>query len=149
MLPFNGTDLRKHLLRRPLEPLVGLPCAAVEFQNPVGHPVRVYGPPAAGEGPVVAPVEAAVDSPMLRDLKGVDDMGEAAVPIVLGVVPEFFEELALVYIPAAVEPGFPQLRRELFQGTQIFRLAFHQGLVVQIAEKEDRRIERRRTRITA
>ena len=61
---------------------------------------------------------------------GVDDMGEAAVPIVLGVVPEFFEELALVYVPAAVEPGLPQLRRELFQGTQIFRLAFHQGPVV-------------------
>ena len=79
---------------------------------------------------MVAPVEAAVDGPVLRDLKGVDDMGEAAVPIVLGVVPEFFKELALVYVPAAVEPGLPQLRRELFQGTQIFRLAFHQGLVV-------------------
>ena len=79
---------------------------------------------------MIAPVEASVYGPVLGNFKGVNDVGKAPVPVVLGVIPKFLEKLSLVDIPPAIEPGLPELRRKLFQGPQVFRLALHQGLVV-------------------
>nr|DAF55469.1 MAG TPA: hypothetical protein [Podoviridae sp. ctgFL11] len=130
MFPLNLPDLCEYLLGRPFQALVGFSRAAVEFQNAVGYPIPIHRPPAAGEGPVISPVKAAVNRPVLRDLEGIDDMGKVPVAVMAGVVPEFLKELPLVYIPAAVEPGLPQLGRQLFQGAQVFRLLFQQGPVV-------------------
>ena len=130
VLGFNAVNLPEHLLRRPLDPLVGGSGAAVQLQNPVGHPVVVHRPPAAGKGPVVAPVEAAVNFPPLGNFERLNDMGEPPVPVVGGVVPEFLKELAVEHIPAALQPGLAQLGRQFFQRAQVFRLAFLQGGVV-------------------
>ena len=41
---FNPVNFPEHLLRRSLDPLIGGPGAAVELQDPVGHPVKVHRP---------------------------------------------------------------------------------------------------------
>ena len=130
VLPFDAVDFGKYLIRRPLDPLVGLPGGAVELQDPVGRAVVVHRPPAAGEGPVIAPVEAPVDLPPGGDLKGVDDVAEPPVGVVPGVVGELLKELALVYVPPAVEPGLPELAGQLLQGPEVAGLGGHQGLIV-------------------
>ena len=135
MLPLDPRDFGENLIVHPLHALVGhvLPvilAAAVQFQDAVKHPVRIDGPPAAGKGPGIAPVEAAVNPPAGGRLEGRDHVGEFSVRVMVGVVPEFLEELALVHVPVAVEPGFPLLGRLGLQLLDVVRLLFHEGLVV-------------------
>ena len=133
VLRLHLADLRKYLVRRPLQARVGLPGAAVQLQNAVQPPVVVHGPPAAGEGLGIAPVKAPVDGPALRYLKRVDHMGERPVGIVLRIVGKLLKELPLKYVPVPLQPRPAQLVRQDLQLLDVVRLALHQRLVVRHA----------------
>ena len=57
-------------------------------------------------------------------------MAEPPVGVVPGVIGELLKELALVYVPPAVEPGLPELAGQLLQGPEVAGLGGHQGLIV-------------------
>ena len=130
VLGLDPVDFRKHLVRRPLHALVGVCRAAVQLQYSVHHAVIVHGPPAAGEGLVVAPVEGAVDLPALWDLKRLDHMGVLPVHVVLGVVVEVFKELSEEDVPGALQPRLTELWWKSLQLSDVVRLLLHQRLVI-------------------
>ncbi|CAN4000257.1 DUF4316 domain-containing protein, partial [Dysosmobacter welbionis] len=68
VLGLNAPYLPRHLGRFHLHAGVGGAGAAVILPDAVEPPVPVHGVPAHGEGPGVAPVQAAPDGPVLRDL---------------------------------------------------------------------------------
>ena len=147
MLPLQLPDLPELLLRRPFHALVGIPRAAVEFQDPIQDAVIVHSPVAQGKGLVVAEIVAAADppAPPLRrvHIQGRDHMGEPPLPqrllrrdprahaeLRIRGQPQVLEELALEDVPFSVEPGIPQLRRQALQLPHIVRLALHEGFII-------------------
>ena len=127
---FDLAYLGKLLVRRPLHALVWRTGTAVQLHDAVGHTVIVDGPPCAGKRLCVAEVVAAIDLPLLRNVKRLDHMGKASVAVVLRIVDKFLEELARINIPAPVQIHLAQPLRQRQQILVVFRLAFHQRRVI-------------------
>ena len=130
VLAFDAVNFPEYLLRRPLDPLVGGSGAAVQLQNPVGYPIIVHCPPAAGKRLVVSPVETPVYLPALRYLKWIDDIRPLAVLVMIWNIHKVLKELALIHIPPAIQPRLPDFRRKLLEGAHVLRLTFHQRHIV-------------------
>ena len=130
MFCLNAVDLAEHLVRCPLHTFVGSLGASIQLQYAVGNTVCIDSPPAAGEGLCVAPVEAAVDLPVVRDLKWINDMGEGSVLVMLRSIHKVLKELTLEDIPATMEPRLTQFGRQRLQFGHILRVGLHHGLVV-------------------
>ena len=130
MRPLDPADLRKLLVRVPLDALVRCLRASVKLQNAIDHAVIVDRPPRAGKRLAVAKVIAPADRPSVRDLKRLDDMRPAPVLVMLRVVPEVLEELSFIDVPSAIQPRLPDLRRQRLELVDILRLGLHQDFVV-------------------
>ena len=57
-------------------------------------------------------------------------MGEALILIMFGIVGEFLEELSLVNVPIAVQPGVPHFGRQGLELLDVVRLFPHESGVV-------------------
>ena len=138
VLPLNPPGLLHLLVNRPLDALVWGLCAAVQLQDAVQHPVIVHGPPPEREGLAVAPVVGAVNGPAPGDVKGLNHMAPPALPPQLlrvslvrrWIRPEVLKKLPLVHVPPPIEPGLPDLGRELLEAPEVFRLCLHERPVV-------------------
>ena len=67
---------------------------------------------------------------MSRNLKRIDDMRTNAVIIVCRHIEELLEVLSFIYVPIAVQPRLPDLRRQGFKLLDVVGLSCHQSLVV-------------------
>ena len=130
MRPLDPADLRKLLVRVPLDALVRCLRASVKLQNAIDHAVIVDRPPRTGKRLAVAKVIAPANRPPVRDLKRLNDMRPAPVFVVFRIVPEVLKELPFVDVPPAIQPCLAQLRRQCFELLDILRLDLHQDFVV-------------------
>ena len=113
---FAGDDPVRDLVRRNRKPDVRLPVLApIPFLVAVHSSGVIHRPPAAGERPCVAVVERHVSRPVRRNLERLDDVREPPVLVVLRVVRELHENLALEGIPVAVQQRPSQSVRLLLQ----------------------------------
>ena len=138
VLPLNPPGLLHLLVNRPLDALVWGLGAAVELQYAVQHSVIVHGPPAEREGLAIAPVVGAVNGPAPGYVKWLNHMTPPALPPKLlrvsfvrrWIWAKVLKKLPLVHVPPTIEPGLPDLWRQLFQAPEVFRLGLHERPVV-------------------
>ncbi len=149
MLMLYPCYLCKLLIRRPLDAFIRSLGASVQLKEPVHNSFIVYCPPSNGEWLPVSEVITPEYSPSglisYCDIEWLDDMTPPAfllqqlrVIIAAGLMcfgkimykADVLEELSFVYIPIAVQPHVPEMRRKGFKVLYVIRILMHQSLVV-------------------